>query len=85
MLTCKEASQLLSQSQDRTLSWGERMSVRMHVWICNNCRRFERQLQFIRDTMRQGNREGHLPVEKPLPPDSAERIRQALRGRKHDD
>jgi hypothetical protein len=83
MLSCKEASELLSQGQDRSLKWGERMSVRMHVWICNNCRRFERQLKFIRSSLRYGSRTGQLPVEKPLPPESAERIRKALHDHHH--
>jgi len=78
MMTCKQASQLLSQRQDRTLSRRERIGLRLHVWICINCRRFERQLNFMRQILQRGSCEGHLPVEKPLPADSAERIRKAL-------
>jgi hypothetical protein len=48
VLKCKDASRLRSQSQDRRLTLGEKMGLRVHLWICNSCREFSRQLQLIR-------------------------------------
>ena len=48
MLKCKDASRLRSQSQDRRLTVREKVGLRLHLWICNSCREFSRQLQLIR-------------------------------------
>ncbi len=47
MLTCKQASELVSQSLDRSLTRGERWSLRFHLLICVACARFNRQLASI--------------------------------------
>ncbi|MDP3679133.1 MAG: zf-HC2 domain-containing protein [Methylotenera sp.] len=43
-MTCKQASQLISQSLDRPLTWSERVQLRFHLLICNACRHFKQQL-----------------------------------------
>ncbi len=48
MLTCKQASQLISQSLDHPLSWSQRMQLRVHLFICDACSRFNRQLYLLR-------------------------------------
>ena len=48
MLSCKEATRLLSQGEDRPLTHGERFKLRLHVSICTACTRFSRQLAFMR-------------------------------------
>ncbi|MEJ2360668.1 MAG: zf-HC2 domain-containing protein [Gammaproteobacteria bacterium] len=85
MLTCKEASQLVSEQHDRNLGRRERIALRIHLWMCRNCRRFERQLSFLRNTLRRGVQEGQLPLDKTLPPDSKARIREHLHKHDHTD
>ena len=53
MLTCKNASELLSQAQDRTLGLRERLALRLHLLICHGCTNFSRQLELIRATLRR--------------------------------
>ena len=48
MLTCKQASQLISQSLDRPLSLSSRMQLRFHLFICTACSRFNFQLNQLR-------------------------------------
>jgi len=48
MLTCREATQLTLQAEDRTLPLAERLSLRLHQRICGNCRRFARQVELMR-------------------------------------
>lgn len=48
MLTCREATELMSQGHDRRLSLAERVALRMHVLICRGCRATERHLAFLR-------------------------------------
>jgi hypothetical protein len=51
MVSCKEASRLLSQSAERSLTLGERIRLRLHLRVCGACTRFKQQLQFMRGAM----------------------------------
>jgi hypothetical protein len=48
MLSCKEASRLISQSLDRQLTVRERLGLRFHLLLCDMCTTFRRQLGLIR-------------------------------------
>ena len=48
ILSCKEASQFISQSLDRPLTIRERFALKLHLLICKYCTRFSQQLQAIR-------------------------------------
>ena len=48
MLTCREATQLLSEKQDRTLSFKEISALQFHVVMCGSCRRFGKQMKSLR-------------------------------------
>ena len=52
-LSCKEATRLMSQAQDRELSLGERASLQFHLAICRGCRAVSKQFDFLRRAMRQ--------------------------------
>ena len=52
-ISCKEASRLISQAQDRELSLGERVALRLHLAICRGCRAFSAQLAFLRAAVRR--------------------------------
>ena len=51
MLSCKEATRLLSQAQDRPLGYSERIKLRLHLAACIACTRFSRQLAFMREAI----------------------------------
>jgi len=53
MLNCKQNTELLSQTQDRAATLGERMAMRLHLLFCGGCRNFAKQLAFIRKAARQ--------------------------------
>jgi len=53
VISCKEASRLLSQAQDRRLGWLERLKLRAHLALCDFCSRFDDQLRFMREAMRR--------------------------------
>jgi hypothetical protein len=46
-LSCKEAARLMSQARDRTLDAREQQSLKEHLDACNNCVRFNNQLDFL--------------------------------------
>lgn len=50
-LTCKEASRLISQAQDRKLTLAQRSALRLHLSMCEACTRFGAQLNALRSAM----------------------------------
>jgi hypothetical protein len=53
MLSCKEATRLISQRQDRALSLGERLKLALHLGICDGCRAVSRQVDFMRRALQR--------------------------------
>ncbi|GGP25719.1 zf-HC2 domain-containing protein [Silvimonas amylolytica] len=54
---CRQASRLLSKSQDMPLTFGERLKLRYHLALCDKCREFSRQLDQLRHFARQGEKQ----------------------------
>ena len=79
MLTCKDASHLITEGQDRRLGPWERIGLRLHLWMCDSCRLFEKQMRYLRQALRRGWVQGELPTGRPLPREAQERIRQFLK------
>lgn len=52
MLTCKDATALVSRSMDSPLPWRQRMALRVHLALCRLCNRYERQLRVLRRAVR---------------------------------
>lgn len=48
MATCRETSELASRAMDERLPFADRLALRMHLAICENCARFNQQLQEMR-------------------------------------
>jgi hypothetical protein len=53
VISCKEASRLLSQSQDRPLGRFEGWKLRVHLRLCDVCTRFAAQLRFMREALQR--------------------------------
>lgn len=80
MLSCKEVTQLVSESLDRDLRVYQRMSMRMHLLMCKFCSRYRKQLFILHDALRL-----HCEHDKELDahgsclsPEARERIRKSL-------
>ena len=78
MLTCKQASQLLSQSMDRRLSRRELIGLRLHLMLCSMCRRFGRQIAGIRFVVRRFRQQIEQDDNIQLPMQARQRIARAL-------
>ncbi len=52
MKTCAEITQLLSEIQDREMSFAENIAARTHLMMCKGCRSYKNQLNFLRDAVR---------------------------------
>ncbi len=80
MLTCKEASRLASKALDTRLSWRERAGLRLHLMFCHLCRRYVRDLRFLRLAFRRAGHGGFRLATPTLSEEARRRIRQALSG-----
>lgn len=52
MLNCQNVTRLYSESQERTLTLQERMSLKVHVMMCSGCRNFGKQMLTLRHIAR---------------------------------
>lgn len=52
ILTCSDATELASRAMDARLPLSNRMALRLHLAICENCARFNQQLQEMRRLFR---------------------------------
>lgn len=53
LISCKQASRLISQSLDRKLTLSERLKLRAHLFVCDMCRRFQAHLTMIRISVKR--------------------------------
>ena len=53
IISCKDASRLVSRGQDARMSFWQRVTLRLHLSVCAACTRFERQILFLRAAMRK--------------------------------
>jgi hypothetical protein len=51
--SCKQASLLLSQAQDRQLQFADRLRLQGHLMICKRCRNISHHLEFLRTAVRR--------------------------------
>ncbi|MHC4431703.1 MAG: anti-sigma factor family protein [Planctomycetota bacterium] len=52
-MRCDQASWLISNSQERELNGAERCALSFHLLICRVCRKYRRQLAFMRNVLRR--------------------------------
>lgn len=52
MLSCREATRLFSESQERPLTLREKTALRLHVAVCAGCRHCKRHMDTLRAAAR---------------------------------
>jgi hypothetical protein len=79
-LPCREYARLSSEALDRPLSRSERFALTIHLVSCLACRRYARQVRFVRDALRTLSTRLEQ-VDTPLPgPDLPPEVRQRIKG-----
>jgi predicted anti-sigma-YlaC factor YlaD len=53
MMNCKSTTQLLSQAQDRKLTFIETSGVKLHTSMCKGCRNYGKQMKQLSDLSSQ--------------------------------
>jgi hypothetical protein len=52
-LSCREATRLMSQREDRPLSFGENAALTVHLGLCRGCRAVSEQMRFLRRALQR--------------------------------
>ncbi len=47
MISCDEATYIISKNQHQKLGFIKRIQLKIHLLMCNYCRRYENQIRFI--------------------------------------
>jgi predicted anti-sigma-YlaC factor YlaD len=84
-MTCKEVTRLISESLDKDLSLPQRLVIQIHFRFCGFCKRYERQLLFLRNMFRGLSKRiedsESLPDDLPsLSVEAQDRMKRRLRG-----
>jgi len=66
-LTCREATRLLLDDEDRELPPSDRLAWQVHVRICCACQRFVSQLNLVRSAMSAWRKHAEPPGDEPGP------------------
>lgn len=73
MLKCHEVTAMASEWLDGQLTFGERLRLRTHLWMCRHCRNFVDGLATTRDLANH-----HIPSEAAYSLDFEQRLQQRL-------
>ena len=79
--TCKQMAPVMSQSLERPLTLRERLTLKLHLWVCVWCVWYLEQLRTMREALRaRSAREEADEVDSAvkLSEEARERIRRAL-------
>ena len=80
MLSCKDISQLLSESMDRTLPFYQRMLIRLHLLMCKYCSRCKAHFEALRAASCHEELYGNeLDASRALSHDGKERLKKFLK------
>lgn len=78
MPSCKDVSALISKGMDRQLPLRKRLSIRLHVSMCDLCRRYEKQIHLLRRGFSYYADPDMNIAENPLTPEAKARLEKAI-------
>jgi hypothetical protein len=80
MFSCKEVSQLISESMDRSLPFYQRMLMRVHLLMCKYCSTCKEHFEALRAASRHEELSGNeLDASRALSHDGKERLKKFLK------
>lgn len=77
--SCRQASRLQSEALDHKLPILQRIGLRIHLFLCKWCRRYGKQIRFLRDAAHDHSDALVEPAPQNLPDAARERMKQRLR------
>jgi hypothetical protein len=83
LLTCREAARAQSEQLDHPLPRSTRIGLRLHLLICKWCRRYGRQIEFLRHVAHEHPEKFTEADVRKLSDDARRRIKQQLNQEKN--
>ena len=77
--SCRQVSRLQSEAIDRKLSFPQRLGLRLHLLLCKWCRRYGKQVRFLRDAAHEHPENMVEPLPCKMTDEARERIKQRLK------
>jgi hypothetical protein len=81
MMDCRTASRAQSEMLDRPLSPSTRAGLWLHLLICKWCRRYGKQIRFLREAARDHPDQLTGAAPPGLSAEARERIKRSLQGK----
>jgi hypothetical protein len=80
--SCREATRLQSEALDRPLPLRQRIGLRIHLVLCRWCKRYGKQIRFLRSAAHCHDEHGHGLPPQSLRPEARERMKERLNSEK---
>jgi predicted anti-sigma-YlaC factor YlaD len=64
MMNCKQATRLMSDAQESSLSLKDRAALRLHISMCSGCRNFGKQMGMLREITQAYAKGNHIADSK---------------------
>lgn len=80
MANCKDIALLLTQSLDETLPFRKRIAVKIHLFICRECRTLKKHLLFLKDAASKLGLDAIPPIPRPREAALSPEFRAKLQG-----
>ncbi len=77
--SCRDVARLQSRSLDESLPFRVRLGYKCHLCFCVWCRRYGRQLRFLRDALRRDGERLATGQAHELPPAVRDQLKDVLR------
>ena len=84
MYSCRQASELMSACLDQKLSLYQRISLKIHLFMCRYCSRCWQQMHFIRGAMQycsERSEELEFMQGQSLSEEACDRIKRSMKER----
>jgi hypothetical protein len=79
MISCKYATELIEKNQSTVLSLSEIFQLHFHTFMCDVCKRYERQSVFLEKILhREADRAGQARIDENAEKRGIERILKIL-------
>jgi hypothetical protein len=75
---CKEAARLQSRALDHPLTRSQKIGLRVHLMLCKWCRRYGKQIAWLRAASRQFARDDPSRTLQSLSPEARARINRKI-------
>jgi len=82
MPTCRQVSRLQSDALDQHLPLPKRFGLQLHLLVCKWCRRYGKQIRFLREAVHEHPAEVDEATPRTLSPEARERLKRSLRSEK---